>query len=589
VTLLAPVDPVLDALCRIAGLRPDAPVIAEARGAAARAGRSVAEQLLVLRVVSRADYVQALGLAGMEVVARRVADLPEWDVVPGDTPGLQRDPQVVAIASTNDPRRRFFLLEAEGVDRTRLVGPTQRALSEGYVYAGRIRGTQELVEVVHTEWDARQGKRQSVMSDVELHRDFDAMAYDAFRAGASDIHITYTPARGVVHYRIHGELEHVRDLPPDYTYSLCSSVYNTLLETGSSKDNFNPAGLQDGVIERRFPEGMVRYRYSGQPIAPDGFDVVLRIIPIGVTTRRKSMAELGYSADQCDALERMFGRSSGLILFAGTTGSGKSTSMANALWKLAEERPGKKIRSVEEPVEYRIPGVAQTGVVRKHGDRRDFLDVLRQLMRSDPDVLMIGEIRDHDTADLAIQAVRSGHLCVSTLHADGAPICYDRLAGMGINRLDLASVGLVVGLVYQRLVPVLCPACKVPARVWEEEHADAGVLVRLRNLLNGDVEGIYFRAPAGCRECNGRGVIGRTVCAEILRPTPHMLRAIAENDSNALWRSWRATINPHDPADMTGRTAFEHALWKMRQGLVSPVSVESEFRFLDEPVFDGSA
>lgn len=563
---------------------------------AQRSGRRIGEVLQAAGAATRNDVFHARHLQGEQVLVKRLTDLPDYDTVLSDPSGrigaTRRDARFALLGATHDRIKRCFLLLPE--DRAELkaaaMGLVQLAADKGYRLAGRLIGTPELVELVYKTLDDNAALVVEAGEDAsELHREFDRIAHDAFRMGASDIHISVRRASAYVALRLHGDLEQYQDMTEERATALCRSVYNTLCERGSTKDSFNPAALQDGVIERMYPEGMVRFRYSGLPIAPDGFDVTLRIIPIGVATRRKSFAELGYSPDQCAALERMFAHSSGLILFAGTTGSGKSTSLAHALMKVAAERPGKKIRSVEEPVEYRIEGAYQTPVVRVHGDSRDFLNVLRQIMRADPDILMVGEIRDADTAQLAIQAVRSGHLCVSTIHADGAPICYDRLVGMGVSRSDLSSVGLVIGLVYQRLVQVLCPACKVPATELERS-SDPTVAASLRRVLhvnNGTLEGIHYKRHGGCEACGRRGVVGRTVCAEILRPTADMLTAIREGASTQLWKLWRQTIQHGQDGNMTGRTAFEHALWKMRQGIVSPLSVEAEFCYLDETPWEG--
>lgn len=566
--------------------------VEQGMAAAERTGRKIGDCLVSAGHISRADLFQALGRQGTMLTAERLQQLPDWDgLITGKLGSGDRDEDVAFIIYTHDPRKRAFAIMRSGTPRSRMLPYAAEVGRQGYSIAGEILVNPELMGVLFAQWDSRSGGEAATVSKSELQSEFDTMVYEAYRMGASDIHISASRGRAQIHYRVHGELELVRDLTEEYATELCSAIYNTLSERGSTKEGFNPRQTQDAVIERQFPEGMIRFRYSGLPLAPVGFDVTLRIIPIGVATRRKEMQELGYAPDQCELLERIFSYTSGMILFAGTTGSGKSTSMANMLEKIAEERPGKKIRTVEEPVEYRIPGAYQTPVTRVHGDSRDFLVVLRQIMRSDPDIIMVGEVRDKDTADLAIQAVRSGHLCVSTIHANDAPVCYDRLVGMGINRLDLASVGLVGALIYQKLVPVLCSRCKVAATDIERDGGPTftAVLRRVRAVNGGSLDGVYFRHEGGCEHCGKRGITGRTVCAEILRPTPEMLEAIGTGASRRLWELWRAQISTTDPHAMLGRTAFEHAIWKMRAGIVSPLAVEGEFRYLDETPWEGGA
>lgn len=543
-------------------------------------GKPLADVLLTMGRVTRADVAEAMWTAGKPMEVTQLAQVPKWDTLLSD---LDRDAAVVAIAQSDDPRKRFFVAQVKGVPDSRTFGARARAAAKGFRLAGTLLVTSDFMTVLLAGKQRQQqaaGETSSQPDQASLAADFDALAHRAFRERASDIHITLFPGRGEVKFRIDGELELVADWTEDYTNAFVAAAYNTLTETGSTRSGFNATQRLDGAIERMFPEGLVRFRFASIPMAPSGFDCTLRLIPIGVERKQLSMADLGYSKDQQDDLDRMFAHSSGLIFFLGTTGSGKSTSMAVALEGVARAKPGKKIRTVEQPVEYRIEGAYQTSVAKE-----DFIPTLSQLMRMDPDYLMVGETRDDVTAQTVLQAARSGHLCVSTLHADGAPLAYDRLVGLGIDRHELASVGLVCGLVYQKLVQCVCPHCKQPASEWAAQNPDAPILRRLAKIVPS-LDGIYFARSGGCPKCRHKGVHGRTVAAEILRPTVPMLAAIAAGDSRNIWKHWRAQIDPARPDVMRGRTAFEHAIWKMRQGIVSPQSVETEFRFLDEPPFE---
>lgn len=550
-------------------------VLAQAWDSASRSGRSLMDVLRTTSGVDRAVLVEASHKLGIPYRASRMTDIPPHDRT---LPAGEALVLVEKVLHDNAPPR-FFVVVPEGRDVS--VGSSAAAIGfrERARFAGLIEVPQNLMDVL-----AGKGSRAEISkNDAELHRAFDELAQRALRERASDIHISLLEGHGSVWFRIDGELEHVHDWSEEYVISFCTSVYNTLVEHGSTQTGFSMIDRQDGAIVRHYPEGMVRFRYASTPTAPDGFDVVMRLIPLGAQASYRTMQSLGYSDDQVDDLDRMFGRSSGLIFFLGTTGSGKSTSMAVALENLARERPGKVIRTVEQPVEYRIWGAHQSSV-----SKEEFLPAISQMMRLDPDYLMVGEVRDPESAQAVLQAARSGHLCVTTLHADGAPLAYDRLHGLGVPRQDLASVGLVAGIVYQKLIQVLCPYCKVPAVEYAKKHPDAGVVRRLLKITDGNLIGIYFGSGTGCPHCRN-GVKGRTVCAEILRPTPDMMEAIKTADSRKLWQRWRAKIDHAHPEVMRGRTSFEHALWKMRQGLVAPDAVEREFRYLDENPFDEEA
>jgi type II secretory ATPase GspE/PulE/Tfp pilus assembly ATPase PilB-like protein len=578
--------------------------MAEALAESSIASIGLGDYLVARDAISLGDLLDARSSLGHTTEIASTRNLPEWDVVLNDVGQLLGGTErpvgtlVLAVGSeiANGDRRVFILTTSAEKQRHRYASIFAKITAEGYrIRAILVASEASILDVVMSEWTThRSGTagKDGVQASA-MHKKWDTIVHDAHKAGASDIHLRAALGKGELKFRINGELEHQQmSLTEEDATLLASSMYNTMVDQGSTGDGFNPRLIQDAVITRALPDGALRLRYSGIPVEPSGINVTLRLIPVGATAKPKSPSDLGYSADQCETLDRIFSRSSGLILFLGTTGSGKSTSMANMLMKMMKDRPGKMLRTVEEPVEIRIPGsnVSQTSVVR--GKRDDegtnaFVDVMRGLMRADPDYLMVGEIRDRDTANLAVQAVRSGHLCVSTLHADGAPVAYDRLAGMGIPRGDIASVGLIAGLIYQRLVRTLCPHCKVPAERAIKDSRNHAIGLRLNHYLAGQSnEGIFFQSDVGCPHCHRRGVTGRTVCAEILVPRPNMLRAIAEGDSRAIWLAWREAIDETRPERMNGRTSFEHALWKMKEGICSPDDVEKEFRFLDEPAFE---
>ena len=571
---------------------------------AQRLDTALGAYLTLKHLISRADLYEVLGRQKKPVKIASVRDLPDWDIVLNDLAqplASNGPPKDVLVLGTRDDlasnrRRGFILATQSALGSHRYATLFAKMMTEGYANrATLVLVDASTIEVVLSEWKTRttSGSDKGDRSSSEVQGLWDTIIQDALNLGASDVHLEATLGKTEVSFRIHGELEQqVMSLTEDDGMNLASAMYNTMVDEGSTKEGFNPRITQDAVVTRQFPVGAVRLRFNCMPIEPSGISVTLRLIPVGLSIKPKTAAQLGYAPDQCEALSRIFSRSSGMILFVGTTGSGKSTSMANMAMQLVKDRPGKKLRTVEEPVEIRIPGASQTSVARSKKDDGangdEFIDVMRSLLRADPDYLMVGEIRDYETAALAMQAVRSGHLCISTLHADGAPIVYDRLSGMGIPRGDIASVGLIAGLVYQRLVAVLCPSCRVSAsEIAKEDKAEhSGVIRRLKEYLNGDsLDGIFFKSDVGCRKCGHRGIIGRTVCAEILVPKPNMLQAIADGDSNALWRMWREEIDTDHPESMRGRTAFEHARWKMRGGVCSPVDVEKEFRFLDEEVY----
>lgn len=616
---------VLGELLRIGKINPDR--AEQVQQEAERAGRMPFEVLLKRSIVSRGDLYAALEVQPaalqrqINFMVRSGTDLPEWSSVLNDVGGplgsSHREPGVIAVAADEDvaeakragEKPRCFLLSTrEAIATAAYTALVSRIIRGGYEIRARLTlADQQVADVVWAQWDERRGavNASSVRGgESDMQKLFDHIGPEAYALNASDIHIIAKGGVGSILYRIDGDIiRQPYELTGADAIRLCSSIYDTLTETSSVKEGFNVGSLLDGSVDRSYDDCRLRFRFAGGPVEPNGYRVAMRVIPIGTHARPKTLAQLGYAISQQVQIDRAFSRSSGLVLFSGTTGSGKSTTMSHRLSTLCRERPTKAVLTVEEPVEYIIAGAHQSSVKRQEGEdgQNAFQRALRGIMRQDPDVLMVGEIRDLQTADMALQGVRSGHLLISTLHAGAAPTCYDRLAGLGILRGDLATMDLVAGFVFQALVQTLCGHCKIPAREMERKSDDAtaGTIRRLHYVLDRQVvpgaatsgdplDGIFFRNPSGCDHCSGRGITGRTVCAEVFQPTPEMLLPIRNGDSRAVWELWRAQINKSDPDDMTGRRAIEHAMWKMGPaggGVVSPLEVESQFRLLDEPIF----
>lgn len=559
---------------------------------------------------------------------RSVTDLPEWSTVLNDAGGAlggaERDAGMLALAASEDLGRtsaagvsapRCFLIGTEEAFKAhRHLAVLTRAQKAGYVIRAQLTlASPQIAAVVWSKWDERRGVKvgprasgkgsQIATAQSDMQKLFDEIGPKAYLMGASDIHLLAKDGEGSVLFRIDGDvIRQPYDMTAEDIFRLAAAIYDTYTEKGSVKEGFSPILTQDGSIDRPYPQFRLRFRYSGNPVEPNGYRVAQRIIPVGTYSEPKSFVELGYARSHAEVLDEAFDYSSGMILLMGTTGSGKSTTLSNRASILMRERPTKVMLTVEDPVESIIPGAHQTQLRRQEGETtaRALHRIMATLMRQDPDMLLVGEIRDLETANLALQGVRSGHLLLSTLHAGSSIMGYDRLAGLGVPRLDLATMGLVRAFVFQALVQKLCPVCRLPVREFlsSRDERIAGILQRLRMALDqglvpgasttGDgLDGIYFRhpSPTDCAACHGRGIQGRTLGAEVFVPTPEMLPFIAKGDSFGLWEAWRSQIHPKDPSDMRGRTAIEHALWQMASGDVDPRQVESQFHRLNVPMF----
>lgn len=454
-----------------------------------------------------------------------------------------------------------------------------------------------VIDTLHNESQKKAVVAESKPVEEDLGdviHSFDSICKRAIRAKASDIHFQINEENQLsrILYRQNGSIVLASELSRERALNLVRAAYNSLADQDSRKDNFNQFEFQNARIPRTYNEGRVILRFASLPVSPDSLDVVLRILPIGMKDERiLGFDELGYSSWHKDQIERAFARSQGITIIAGTTGSGKSTTLKHALERLALDRPDSIIRTIEEPVEYEIRKTRQTPVVRnKEGEAAEspFAKAIKAAMRGDPDVLMIGEIRDEQTADLAVLAVRSGHQAMATIHAESALNIIDRMHGLKVDREDLASPGLLSALVYQRLVPVMCEHCRIPMRDAARHFAgsDEGrekTINRLFTLLEGKTSNqIYMRNPTGCPHCGHTGKSSRTVCVEVIRPTMDMLQAFREGNTLEALKLWRSAIKPGEPENYNGRTAFEHALFKMFKGQICPSDIEHGFNWLDE-------
>lgn len=314
---------------------------------------------------------------------------------------------------------------------------------------------------------------------------------------ASDLHITPGATRAVVTYRVHGLLYDMGSLPADICIQLVSRI-----KVVSNLAFYKKATPQDGRL--RIEGSPYTGRVSVLP-TNHGEKVVLRLSlgEGGVYDVEK----LGMTEDMVALYKALLNRDQGVIIVTGPTGSGKTSTMYASLRYVQNERiENVNIVTLEDPIEFDLPGLAQTQI--SEGTGLSFAVGLRSVLRQDPDVIMLGEIRDEDTATNAMRAAMTGHLIFSTVHADNAAGVFGRLIQMGIEPYILASA--VAAVVSQRLVRRICEHCRVPIAM----SATARKQLELLNLPT-DIEGPFYHGP-GCDHCVGKGSIGRIAIFEIL-------------------------------------------------------------------------
>jgi general secretion pathway protein E len=337
-------------------------------------------------------------------------------------------------------------------------------------------------------------------------RMINALLLQALRERASDVHFEPYEARSVVRFRIDGVLRDVLEPPRALHAALVSRV-----KIMASLDIAEKRLPQDGRLGLKLGDKLVDVRVSTLPTGP-GERVVLRLLD--KDSAQLDLTALGMSAGTLAAVDRLIREPHGIVLVTGPTGSGKTTTLYAALSRLP--RGTLNMMTVEDPIEYALDGVGQTQVNPKID--LDFARALRAILRQDPDIIMIGEIRDLETAQIAVQASLTGHLVLATLHTNDAASAMTRLADMGVEPYLLASS--LLGVLAQRLVRTLCTACRTRAAATTGE---AELLAEI-----GLPSNMPLYAPAGCSECRDTGYRGRSGVYELIVVDDALRRLIHE-------------------------------------------------------------
>jgi type II secretion system protein E len=351
---------------------------------------------------------------------------------------------------------------------------------------------------------------QKMASETLVIKLVNLMIHQAIQDRASDIHIEPFEGATRIRYRIDGVL-HEASAPPKRLHPAIVSRIKILADMNIAERRLP----QDGRIRMRFSGRQIDMRVSSIPTL-FGEGVVIRLLDKSLGLME--LEDLGLPAATVTKFEGVIHRPYGIILATGPTGSGKTTTLYAALNRIST--PESKVITIEDPVEYQLPGANQMTVRPNIG--LTFASGLRHIVRQDPDIIMVGEIRDRETADIAIHAALTGHLVFSTLHTNDAPSALTRLLDMGIEPYLVASS--VVAVLAQRLVRLICPDCKEPIAVDPEALAELGV---------DPAERAAFTAAhgRGCDRCRSTGYLGRTAVAELLTVTEEVRTEVLEKRS----------------------------------------------------------
>ncbi len=453
----------------------------------------------------------------------------------------------LAMDDPDDVQAVNFIEKEIGDDTKLYIATHENILNCLENYAGDVGEKLEDVIDVQREEDlsaSQQVADSDIAEDSPIAQTVNLLLEYAIRSSASDIHIEPREDYVQVRYRIDGVLQEVNRLPKTVLGALISRI--KILSNLKIDERRVP---QDGRFKINVVGKQYALRVSTLPVA-DGEKIVMRIL--SESNQAVSLEELGYWGKSLKTLNEALSEPNGMVLVTGPTGSGKSTSLFAILTIL--NTPDVNISTIEDPVEYKVPGVNQTQTNPKAG--MTFASGLRALLRQDPNIIMVGEIRDSETADLGVQAALTGHLVFSTLHTNNAATCLPRLLDMGVEPFLIAStVRVVVG---QRLVRRLCMTCRQSYTPDETEikafreafHVDDATMRRFHEFdeqaksggvsteteigsTDTTITKLWKPNPDGCEDCHNSGFRGRIGIYEVLDNSTSIQKLIMANATSA--------------------------------------------------------
>lgn len=490
-----------------------------------------------------------------------------------------------AIPSTESQRRRFALFsDGRAVFAT---GERWSAEMKHLLAAAERRGIR-FTEFIEAEvptildlYQAAQGRndQDAVTAALELERQVD-LADILRQAGAdraSDVHIRVLKRYTEIRIRVYGRVKDLTSRKSEEGMALIKAAFAVASDlAGTSSDlSFQQGALtaKSGLLPNKVE--MVRLQYSP---TSDGRGALVMRLKYEAPANEIEIDHLGYNAQQIRDISTMRKRTNGMYVLAGKVSSGKSTTLQRVLNKMHVDKHKEiSMYTIEEPVELDLPGAIQVPVKKNPDGTDGFVEAMKASLRSDPNVIVLGETRSTETAKLAVQAVMTGHALWTTVHAGTALGILDRLTDLGVESWKLQDPTVVRGLVYQRLTGVMCTHCRITLReAVAKREVEKTLAVELCRLLGKSPDVLYARGD-GCSKCK-LGLSGRTVVAETVLTDPKLLEFYARGERSQMRDYW---LKPVEDGGLGGVPVLHHALSKFGAGLCDINEIEEEVDLFD--------
>lgn len=495
---------------------------------------------------------------------------------------LTRDRGQIII---NEAQKRQVALFSNGIA---LTGPNYRWQPEFKVLKNQAekKGVliREIIEVDVTDLEDLYRKHSTTVDPIgeELELERQAALAELLRKAAaesaSDIHIRVVKGYCEIRTRVYGRMKDLDTCKAEEGLAMILAAFSVASDQGSTSSILSfMQGALTNTKSRLLPPRveMVRMQYS--PTSEGRGALVMRL-KYESPANEIEIDHLGYNDQQIEDISTMRRRTNGCYILSGKVSSGKSTTLQRVLNKMMIEKKREiATYTLEEPVELDLPGAIQVPVKKNPDGTDGFALAMKASLRSDPNIIVLGEIRTPELAALAIQAVMTGHALWSTVHAGTALGILDRLIDIGVEPWKLAEPTVVRGLVYQRLTGTMCPHCRIDLRAAVNNGSlDMSLGKRLTRLFGKKPEDLYVRGP-GCPKCK-LGLSGRTVVAETILTDGKLLSLFAQGEREQMRKYW---LTPREEGGLGGIPVLHHALTKVGAGICDINEVEEEVDLLE--------